>query len=131
MFSQETAGVVVRAKPMFLAAESDPEDHRYVWAYTIEIENRTAAPVKLLRRRWRITEESGLTHEVRGDGVVGKQPVIPPGETFSYTSAAPLSTPSGVMVGAYDMVRVGTGETFEAQVPAFPLDSPHAERLAN
>lgn len=131
MYERETEGVLVRAAPMFLASESDPEDLRFVWAYTIEIENRGAESVQLLRRRWTITEESGLVHEVEGEGVVGKQPVIRPGERFSYTSAAPLSTPSGVMVGAYAMVRLDSREAFEAAVPAFALDSPHAVRLVN
>lgn len=130
MYEQETAGMVVRVAPQFLPDESRPEDGRYVWAYTIEIENRRPDTVQLISRFWRITDENGLTQEVRGEGVIGQQPVIPPGESFRYTSAAPLAAPSGVMVGAYSMQR-GNGEAFDINVPLFPLDSPHVSRRAN
>jgi ApaG protein len=76
-------------------------------------------------------DENGLTQEVRGAGVVGQQPVIGPGQSFRYTSAAPLAAPSGVMVGAYSMVRIENGEAFDIAVPAFPLDSPHQSRMVN
>ncbi len=131
MFEQETASVMVRVAPRFLPEESAPEKSRYVWAYTIEIENRGAEPVKLLSRFWRITDENGLTQEVRGPGVVGEQPIIEPGGSFRYTSAAPLAAPSGMMVGAYSMQRVGDGTGFDIAVPAFALDSPHHSKRAN
>jgi ApaG protein len=131
MYEQETAGMIVRVAPHFMADESEPEEGRFVWSYTIEIENRSADPVKLLSRFWRITDENGLTQEVRGDGVIGQQPIIPPGESFKYSSAAPLAAPSGVMLGAYSMRRLGSGEEFDITVPAFVLDSPHHNRLAN
>jgi ApaG protein len=131
MYEAETAGLVVRVEPQFLPQESDPIEGRFVWAYTIEIENRSAETVQLVSRFWRIMDENGLTQEVRGPGVVGKQPVLEPGESFSYTSAAPLAAPSGVMVGTYSMVRVGKGDVFDVAVPAFPLDSPHQSKLAN
>lgn len=131
MYEQETAGMIVRVEPAFMAEESKPTEGRFVWSYTIEIENRTGAPVKLLSRFWRITDENGVTQEVRGDGVIGQQPVIPPGESFRYTSAAPLGAPSGMMLGAYSMERVGNGEAFDIKVPLFALDSPHNTRLAN
>lgn len=131
MYEAETAGLLVRVEPQFLAHESDPDENRYVWAYTIEIENRSAATVKLISRFWRIMDENGLTQEVRGAGVVGQQPVLEPGESFRYTSACPLAAPSGVMVGTYSMLHVGSGEEFDIAVPAFPLDSPHQSKLAN
>jgi ApaG protein len=131
MYEAETAGVLVRVEPQFLARESDPDENRFVWAYTIEIVNCSAETVQLISRFWRIMDENGLTQEVRGPGVVGQQPVLEPGESFRYTSAAPLAAPSGVMVGAYSMLRVGNGEEFDIAVPAFPLDSPHQSRLAN
>jgi ApaG protein len=131
MYEQETAGMIVRVEPNFLAEESRPDEGRYVWAYTIEIENRTPDPVKLLSRFWRITDENGLTQEVRGEGVIGQQPVIEPGQSFRYTSAAPLAAPSGVMMGAYSMQRTDSGEAFDINVPLFALDSPHQSRLAN
>ncbi len=131
MYEQETAGLVVRVAPQFLPEESAPEEGRFVWAYTIEIENRSAEKVQLISRCWRITDENGLTQEVRGPGVVGKQPVLSPGQSFRYTSACPLAAPSGVMMGAYSMVRLADGSAFEIAVPAFVLDSPHNSKLAN
>lgn len=131
MFEQETAGVMVRVEPRFLPEESAPEQSRYVWAYTIEIENRGSETVQLLSRYWRITDENGLTQEVRGPGVVGEQPVLKPGQSFRYTSACPLAAPSGVMVGAYSMQRIGDGAAFDIAVPLFALDSPHQSKRAN
>ena len=131
MFEQETAGILVRVEPKFLAEESEPDAHRFVWSYTIEIENRSGDVVQLISRYWRLTDANGVVQEVSGAGVVGQQPVIPPGQCFRYTSAAPLSAPSGVMMGAYSMIRVDGGEGFDIAVPLFALDSPHATRLLN
>jgi ApaG protein len=131
MYEQETSGLMVRVEPQFLPDESAPDEGRYVWAYTIEIENRGADSVQLISRFWRITDENGLTQEVEGPGVIGQQPVIQPGESFRYTSAAPLAAPSGMMMGAYSMRRVENGEAFDIAVPLFALDSPHHHRLAN
>jgi ApaG protein len=131
MYEQETAGVMVRVDPQFAAEESEPDENRFVWTYTIEIENRSREAVQLVSRTWRITDANGVTQEVQGQGVVGQQPVIEPGESFRYTSAAPLAAPSGVMMGAYSMLRVAGGEEFDITVPAFALDSPHETRLAN
>lgn len=130
MYEQETSGMVVRVEPQFLPAESAPDEGRFVWAYTIEIENRSGDPVQLLSRFWRITDENGITQEVRGAGVIGQQPVINPGQSFRYTSAAPLAAPSGVMLGAYSMQREN-GEAFDIAVPAFVLESPHQAKLVN
>jgi len=131
MFEQETGGMVVRVEPSFLPQESRPEENRFVWAYTIEIENRSEETVQLIARHWRITDENGFTQEVRRPGVVGEQPVIPPGRSFRYTSACPLAAPSGVMMGAYSMQRVDDRSAFDIAVPAFVLDSPYNTRLAN
>lgn len=131
MYEQETAGMIVRVEPQFLPEESKPDEGRFVWAYTIEIENRRPDPVQLISRFWRITDENGLTQEVRGDGVIGQQPVIGSGQSFRYTSAAPLGAPSGVMMGAYSMQRTENGEAFDIKVPLFALDSPHNTKLAN
>ncbi len=130
MYEQETEGLVVRVEPRFLPEESAPDSGRFVWAYAIEIENRSTDPVQLISRYWRITDENGLTQEVRGPGVIGQQPVIGPGQSFRYTSACPLAAPSGVMLGAYSMQRED-GEMFDITVPAFALDSPHQQRLVN
>ncbi|MES1156737.1 MAG: Co2+/Mg2+ efflux protein ApaG [Alphaproteobacteria bacterium] len=131
MYELETEGVLVRVEPQFLPDESEPAEHHYVWAYTIEIENRSPKAVQLMSRFWRITDQNGVTQEVRGDGVVGQQPVIPPGQTFRYTSAAPLAAPSGLMMGAYSMLSDDRGEMFDIAIPAFSLDSPYQSRLAN
>jgi ApaG protein len=131
MYEQETAGMIVRVEPQFLPEESAPDENRFVWAYTIEIENRSPDPVQLVSRFWRITDENGMTQEVRGPGVIGQQPVIEPGESFRYTSAAPLAAPSGLMLGAYSMLRVDNGEAFDITVPTFALDSPHQSRMLN
>ncbi|MBY0563403.1 MAG: Co2+/Mg2+ efflux protein ApaG [Hyphomonadaceae bacterium] len=131
MVEQETSGILVRVAPQFLPEESAPDERRFVWAYTIEIENRGRDTVQLLSRYWRITDENGVTQEVRGPGVIGQQPVIEPGESFRYTSAAPLAAPSGVMHGAYSMMRVDSGDAFDIAVPLFALDSPHVARRAN
>lgn len=123
----ETRGVVVRVEPEFLQDQSDPEAQRYLWAYTIEIENRSEETVQLVSRHWQITDASGQVETVRGPGVVGEQPVLEPGQRFSYTSGAPLKTPSGFMRGRFGMVCAGGGQ-FDAIVPAFSLDNPH-ERI--
>jgi ApaG protein len=131
MYEAETEGLLVRVEPRFLPEESDPDENRFVWAYSIEIVNCSAEKVQLISRFWRIMDENGLTQEVRGPGVVGQQPVLEPGESFRYTSAAPLGAPSGVMVGSYSMLKLSSQEEFDIAVPAFPLDSPHQTRLAN
>ncbi|MEE2691071.1 MAG: Co2+/Mg2+ efflux protein ApaG [Pseudomonadota bacterium] len=127
MYERVTRGIRVSVRPNFLESQSDPDDGRYVWAYTVRIDNISDETVRLRTRYWRITDALGLTEEVRGDGVVGEQPVIRPGEGFEYTSGAPLGTPSGMMVGRYGM-ESSTGEVFEVDIPAFSLDSPHEQR---
>lgn len=122
-----TRGIRVSVIPRFLEDQSDPEEPRYVWAYTVRINNESDTPVQLRTRYWRITDSRGQTDIVAGDGVVGEQPVIRPGEGFEYTSGAPLATPSGLMVGAYGM-EAASGETFDVDIPAFSLDSPHEMR---
>lgn len=124
MYAEETEGVVIRVEPHFLDEESEPDDHRYFWTYSVEIENTGAEPIQLVEREWRITDAHNRTEIVRGRGVVGEEPVIEPGQSFRYTSAAPLPTASGFMVGAYTMIR-RSGDKFSALIPAFPLDSPY------
>lgn len=131
VFQQITSGMKVRVEPAFLESESDPEQGRYVWSYAVDVENQSPEPVQLLSRYWRITDALGITQEVRGQGVIGQQPVIAPGESFSYSSAAPLNAPSGLMHGHYEMARLHSGDRITVNVPAFALDSPHAKRLAN
>jgi ApaG protein len=122
-----THGVRVTVRAFFLADQSEPDDGKYVWAYRIKIENVGREAVQLRQRTWRITDARGRTQRVHGDGVVGNQPTLEPGESFEYTSGTPLETPSGFMTGTYHMVTVGSGETFDVAVPTFSLDSPHQE----
>jgi ApaG protein len=124
MFTKTTRQIKVTASPNFLSEHSEPMDSHYVWAYTIQLENYGDTPVQLLKRHWKITDAKGLTQEVRGEGVIGEQPVLKPGEVFRYTSGTSLGTASGVMLGEYEMVTP-EGERFEVEVPAFSLDSPY------
>jgi ApaG protein len=126
-YEQETKRIRVAVKPAYLDDQSDPEDDRYVWSYTVTIENRSPEPVQLLSRYWNIVDGTGRIQEVRGPGVVGAQPVIAPGESFQYTSGCPLETASGTMSGRYQMMSA-SGESFEAEIPAFLLESPYERR---
>jgi ApaG protein len=130
MYRETTRSVQVTVEPSFVESESSPADGRYFWAYTIEIANLGKEPVRLRSRHWRITDGNGRTEEVRGAGVIGKQPVIKPGEAFSYTSGCPLSTSSGIMVGSFQM-QDEKGELFSIAIPAFSLDLPDAKKTVN
>ena len=130
MYEAVTRGIRIRVTPQFLAQDSSPEEGRYLWAYTIDICNEGSQSVQLRSRHWRITDADGRTEEVRGPGVVGETPVLKPGGNFRYTSGCPLDTPSGIMVGTYQMATE-TGELFNVAIPAFSLDSPHARRSLN
>jgi len=125
-----TRAIKVSVNPVYLDDQSDPEDFHYVWAYHVRIENTGRETVKLLRRHWHITDSKGRIQEVRGEGVVGEQPRLCPGEVYEYTSGAPLTTPSGFMVGTYQMVTE-EGQTFNVAIPAFSLDSPYDARVMN
>jgi len=127
MYESSTRGIRVAVKPAFLDDQSDPNDSRYLWSYTVTIENKGAETVQLMSRYWHITDGVGRVQEVRAPGVVGAQPVLAPGQSFQYTSGCPLPTASGYMVGKYQM-RSATGEEFEAEIPAFLLESPHEHR---
>lgn len=113
----------ISVKTQYLQEQSDPENNRFVFAYTIGIQNKGKSPVQLLSRHWIITDDNDNVEEVRGSGVVGQQPLIAPGQVFNYTSGAVLSTGFGTMQGSYEMVGED-GEKFAAQVPAFLLSRP-------
>lgn len=130
MYAETTRSIRVTVKPYYLEDQSSPGDSRYVWAYHVRIENRGAETVQLRRRHWRITDAMGRVQEVRGPGVVGEQPVLAPGQSYEYTSGTPLPTPSGIMVGTYDM-ELPDGQCFAVAIPAFSLDSPHQPRRLN
>ncbi len=123
MYSETTRSITVTVRPVYLERQSSPEDNHYVWAYHVRIENCGAETVQLRRRHWQITDSLGRQQDVRGPGVVGEQPVLAPGESFEYTSSCPLPTPSGIMVGDYEM-ETRHGENFLVRVPAFSLDTP-------
>ena len=129
-YEAETDGIVVRVRPSYLTGQSDPDSGRWVWAYQVEIENRGPATVQLIARHWIITDARGQIEDVRGPGVVGEQPTIPPGDSYSYTSGCPLGTASGSMAGSYSMTDT-EGRTFEAAIPAFSLDVPGERRGLN
>ncbi len=123
-YSETTRSITVSVEPTYLEDQSSPAEDRYVWAYHVRIENNGGETVQLRRRHWKITDGLGRTQEVRGPGVVGEQPVLAPGQSFEYTSGTPLTTPSGIMVGSYEM-ETRQGESFQIAIPAFSLDSPH------
>jgi ApaG protein len=122
-----TNEIGVSVEPFYLDQESEPNDSHYVWGYQVQIENHGNDTVQLQRRHWVITDGNGQTHEVEGEGVVGDQPVLEPGAAYEYTSGAPLSTPSGFMVGTYKM-KAGDGSLFEVDIPAFSLHVPDGQR---
>lgn len=126
-YTTVTRGVRVTIRPFYLTDQSEPSEGRYVWAYKVQIENLGRATVQLLKRTWLITDGMGREMRVHGEGVVGEQPILDPGESFDYTSGTPLPTPSGFMRGTFHMVVVETGEAFDAAVPPFSLDSPHQQ----
>ena len=124
MYSETTHGITVTVRPVFLEDQSTPAENRYVWAYFVRIENGGSRTVQLRSRYWHITDARGRVQEVRGPGVVGEQPILAPGEIYEYNSGTPLSTPSGIMRGTYQM-ETPDGARFDIGVPAFSLDSPH------
>ncbi|MGK9165901.1 Co2+/Mg2+ efflux protein ApaG [Inquilinus limosus] len=124
MYTAETRAIEVSVEPVYLEDQSSPDENHYVWAYRVRIVNHGRERVQLRSRYWRITDEYGRVQEVRGPGVVGVEPVIEPGKAFQYTSGAPIATPSGIMVGTYQM-ETPSGERFDVAIPAFSLDSPH------
>lgn len=129
-FEQRTKDVVVRVEPEFLAEQSSATDSRFIWAYTVEIDNQSADDLQLTGRFWQIADSRGQVQEVRGSGVVGEQPTIKAGEIFRYTSGAPLTAPSGMMLGTYRVEPVG-GESYDIDIPAFVLDSPYEGLVFN
>ncbi len=135
-YSARTGALDVTVRPLFLEDQSDPVANRYVWAYHITLTNHCdddtsdQARVQLKSRHWIITDAMGRTEEVRGSGVVGDHPVLLCGQSYSYTSGVPLTTPSGIMRGSYQMVDA-RGNGFEIEIPAFSLDSPYDRPSVN
>jgi ApaG protein len=119
-----TRGIRVAVRSQYVAEQSDVRAGKFVFSYTIRISNETNVQVQLRSRRWHIQHASGKVEEVSGPGVVGKQPKIPPGHSFEYTSGCVLTTPHGTMQGSYEMV-LDDGSAFDAAIPAFSLAVPH------
>lgn len=119
----QKAGINVGVKTQYLPDESSPDGDRYVFAYTITLTNTGDLSAKLLTRHWVITDANNQVQEVRGEGVVGEQPHLQPGESFQYTSGTVLETPIGTMEGSYQMVT-DDGTKFDAVIPAFSLSMP-------
>jgi ApaG protein len=115
----------VSVRPRYLDAHSNPDEQHFVFAYTVTIRNTGSHTAQLISRHWIITDGNNQVEEVRGDGVIGEQPVLKPGESFEYTSGCPLPTPVGSMRGTYQCVA-DDGTTFEAAIPEFVLSVPRA-----
>ena len=118
-----TRAIRVSVRAFYLADQSEPERGHYVWAYRVSIENQGRDTVQLLKRSWQITDAMGRTQQVHGEGVVGEQPVLEPGQSFEYTSACPLKTQFGSMHGTYQMLGPGN-ETFDVEIKGFALRLP-------
>lgn len=130
LFEQRTKDVIVRVEPEFLAEQSSVSDSRFIWAYTVEIDNQGSKDLQVTGRFWQIADSRGQVQKVHGSGVVGEQPTIKAGEVFRYTSGAPLTAPSGMMLGTY-RVEAPDGESYDIEIPAFVLDSPHEGLVLN
>jgi ApaG protein len=130
MYTATTRAIRVTVTPQYLPDQSDPTKSQYVWAYQVRIENKGTDTVQLRSRHWKITDGLGRLQEVKGAGVVGKTPMLRPGDVFEYSSGTPLSTPSGIMSGTYQMVSE-QGEKFDIEVPTFSLDMPAEKRHLN
>lgn len=115
----------VKVKTTYVAAQSVPQQQRFVYAYTITISNNGDSAAQLLGRHWRISDANDNLQEVAGMGVVGEQPLIAPGESYTYTSGVVLETETGIMEGSYHM-RADNGDVFDTAIPAFALVPPHA-----
>ena len=130
MYTKTTNKINITVNPYFLEDQSEPEDQHFVWAYQVTINNLGKESVQLKTRYWKIIDSNGTKQEVKGEGVVGEQPILNPGEKFEYTSGTPLSTPSGFMEGHYEM-ETKSGSIFEASIPKFSLDSPFISSKLN
>jgi ApaG protein len=127
MFTSEalTRGVRVSVVSVYAPSRSRPQANEWFFLYTITIKNEGTEPVQLISRHWIITNAAGEVEEVRGPGVIGQQPVIVPGESFTYTSGCPLTTQFGTMEGTYQMVTT-SGEPFDVKIATFTLSEPYS-----
>ncbi len=129
-YQHETDGIIISVVPRFMEQQSDPQSGHYVWSYSVEIINDGEDIVQLESRFWSIIDANGYKQTVEGSGVVGEQPVLNPGDSYSYVSGCPLGTSSGIMAGHFVM-RCDSSRTFKAKIPAFSLDSPYETATFN
>ena len=130
MYTKTTKRINITVSPYYLEEQSEPDENHYFWAYQVTINNMGEETVKLKNRYWKITDSNGTKQEVMGEGVVGEQPTLNPGEKFEYTSGTPLSTPSGFMEGYYEM-ETKNGNKFDVSIPLFSLDIPQLSNKIN
>ncbi|GBQ23733.1 ApaG protein [Acetobacter estunensis NRIC 0472] len=130
-YEDTTENIHVVVRPFWLDDQSQPDEQSYCWGYRIRIENLGDHPVQLLERMWEIIDAQGQIERIRGEGVVGEQPLIEPGNAFEYTSGASLDTPSGIMRGSYRMEDATTGRHFDIRIPPFSLDCPYHAGLVH
>lgn len=124
MTQKTTEEIQIQVESRYVEDQSSPKTNEYLFTYTIRLTNLGSKMPQLLRRHWIITDGMGRIHEVKGDGVVGKQPVLEPGHSFEYTSFCPLSTATGTMKGFYEMVDTQDGREFKIEIPQFFLVEP-------
>ena len=130
IYSKTTKYITVSVTPKYDEESSIPHNGQYVWEYKVKIKNNSSHSIQLLRRHWIVVDTNGVMQEVEGEGVVGVQPILKPGEYFKYASSVQINSGSGVMMGSYEMMKEG-GETIEVKVPSFSLDSPHVKHSLN
>jgi ApaG protein len=124
MTQMTTEEIQIQVEARYVEDQSSPRTNEYLFTYTIRLTNMGEKSPRLLRRHWIITDGMGRIHEVKGDGVVGKQPLLEPGNTFEYTSFCPLTTSTGTMKGFYEMVDTLSGREFKIEIPQFFLVEP-------
>ncbi len=129
-YKKITHNIEISVIPEYQTDRSQPDNHLYIWSYRVRLENQGDVTVTLRQRCWHITDALGHTEVVRGAGVIGEQPTLAPGESYEYSSGTPLATPSGIMLGTYDMEKED-GDWITVEIPAFSLDSPHEHSRMN
>ncbi len=122
---ENSGAISVEVKAQYIEEQSQPEDKKYVFAYTIRISNNGEETAKLISRFWQITDSDDRVQEVQGEGVIGEQPVLTPGQSYTYTSGAVIETAAGTMTGHYVM-QLDNGEQFQTPIPTFALVQPQA-----
>ena len=122
--------IIITLTPTFMPHHSNIDDSLFVWYYQVQIENRSDSPIQITNRFWKIIDAYSRITEVTGSGIGGEQPILNPNELYEYTSAVPLSTPSGFMSGHY-IVESADGNEFNVEIPAFSLDSPYVNQSLN